>query len=176
MSVADLDRVSYPPLSLRPRGGRRRRVRLALIAGWRAAELDSQLAAGASPAADALLAIRARRLTSRRYRARMAAGLARAVRDAEGAGRGFTAAVRPDRREVIAARTVLATLDRRLRAAEPVSAQGIALLESLLSDGASPLYRPTEPGALGSQLRAAAAALEPLAPHDGVSVGQEALR
>jgi hypothetical protein len=176
MSVADLNRISYPPLSLRPRGGPCRRIRLALIAGWRAAELDSQLAAGASPAVDALLAIRARRLTSRRYRARMAAGLARAVRDTEAARRSFTAAVRPDRREVAAARTVLATLDRRLSAAEPVSAQGIALLELLLTDGASPLYRPTEPGALGSRLRAAAAALEPLARQDRVRGGQEALR
>ena len=80
--------------------------------------------------------------------------------------RGFSAAVRPDRREVIAARTVLATLDRRLRAAEPVSARGVALLESLLTDGTSPLYRPAELGALGSQLRAAAAALEPPARPD----------
>jgi hypothetical protein len=93
----------------------------------------------------------------------VAAGLARAVRDAEATSRGFSAAIRPDRREVIAARIVLHTLDRRLRAAEPVSAQGIAMLESLLTDGASPLYRPAEPGALGSWLRAAAAALEPLA-------------
>ena len=176
MSVADLERISYPPLSLRRGGGKCRRIRLALIAGWRAAELDRQLAVGAGARESALLAIRAERLTSRRYRARIAAGLARAVRDAEGAGRGFTAAVRPDRREVAAARTVLATLDRRLRAAEPVSAQGIALLELLLTDGASPLYRPTEPGALGSRLRAAAAALEPLAREDPVRVGQEALR
>lgn len=175
MSVADLERISYPPLSLRRGGGRCRRIRLALIAGWQAAELDRQLAAGAGPRASALLAVRAQRLTSRRYRARMAAGLARAVRDAEGSGRGFTAAVRPDRREVLAARTVLATLDGRLRAVEPVSAQGIALLELLLTDGASPLYRPTGPGALGSRLRAAAAALEPLARAEPVRVGQDAL-
>jgi len=175
MSVADLERISYPPLSLRAGGGRRRRVRLALIAAWRAAELDRQLAGGASPGANALLAIRSRRLTSRRYRERMAAGLARAVRDAEATTRGFSAAVRPDQREVIAARTVLATLDRRLRAAEPVSAQGVAELELLLTDGTSPLYRPTEPGALGSRLRAAAAALEPLARHDPGRVGQETL-
>ena len=175
MSVADLERVSYPPLSLRRGGGRCRRIRLSLIASWRAGELDRRLAAGESPEASALLAIRSRRLTSRRFRARVAAGLARAVRDAEATTRGFSAAIRPDRREVIAARTVLATLDRRLRAPEPVSAQGIALLESLLTDGASPLYRPTEPGALGSQLRAAAAALEPLARHDGLRIGEEAL-
>jgi hypothetical protein len=174
MSVADLDHISYPPLSLRPRAGRRRRLRLALIACWRAGALDSRLAAGASPGADALLAIRAKRLTSRRYRARMAAGLARAVRDAEATTCRFSAAVRPDRREVFAARTVLATLDRRLRAAEPVGARGIALIESLLTDGASPLYQPTEPGALGSRLRAAAAALEPPGRHDALRAGEGA--
>lgn len=176
MSVADLERISYPPFSLRRGGGLWRRVRLALIAGWHAAELDRQLAAGVSPWESELLAIRSERLTGKRYRARMAAGLARVVRDADATTRGFTAAVRPDRREVIAARTVITTLDRRLRAAEPVSAQGVALLESLLTDGTSPLYRPTEPGALGSRLRAAAAALEPLARHDSVRVDRETVR
>lgn len=176
MSVADLERISYPPFSLRRGGGLWRRVRLALIAGWHAAELDRQLAAGVSPWESELLAIRSERLTGKRYRARMAAGLARVVRDADATTRGFTAAVRPDRREVIATRTVITTLDRRLRAAEPVSAQGVALLESLLTDGTSPLYRPTEPGALGSRLRAAAAALEPLARHDSVRVDRETVR
>ncbi|HTP20217.1 MAG TPA: hypothetical protein VMJ65_11480 [Solirubrobacteraceae bacterium] len=175
MSVADLERISYPSLSLRPTRSLWTRIHLALIAGWRAGELDSQLAAGTSPSADAPLAIRARRLTSRRHRARVAAGLARAVRDAETTTRGFSAAIRPDRREVIAARTVLATLDRRLRGGEPVSPQGVALLESLLTDGTSALYRPAEPGALGSRLRAAAAALEPPARRDAVRARQEAL-
>ena len=170
MSVADLDRVSYPPLSLRREGGQWSRIRLALIASWRAAELDRQLAAGASPDTSALLAIRGRRLTGERYRARVAAGLARAVRDAEATTHGFSAAIRTDRREVIAARTVLATLERRLRAAEPVNAQGVALLDSLLTDGVSPLYRPAKSGVLGSRLRAAAAALEPPARHDPVPV------
>ncbi len=173
MSVADLERISYPPLPLLPGGGWCRRARLALITRWRAGELDRQLAEGASPGADALLAIRGRRLTSRRYRARVAAGLARAVRDADATTRGFSAAIRPDRREVVAARTVLATLDRRLRAPEPVSAQGIAMLESLLTDGASPLYLPTAPGELGSRLRAAAAALEPLARRHPIRARQE---
>jgi len=176
MSVADLERISYPPLSHRRGAGRWRRVRLAVIARWRAAELDRQLAAGGSPGAGGLLAIRAERLTSRRYRVRVAAGLTRVVRDAEAGTRGFSAAVRPDRREVIAARTVLATLNRRLCAAEAVSAQGVALLESLLTDGTSALYRPTEPGALGSELRAAAAALEPPARHGPARVRQDTSR
>ena len=176
MSVADFQPISYPPLALRRRGGRWRHARLALMASWRAAELDRQLAAGASPGVSSLLAIRSQRLTSRRFRARVADGLSRSIRDAETRTLGFSAAVRPHRREVIAAHTVLATLDRRLRGPQPVSAQGVALLESLLTDGTSPLYQPSEPGALGSRLRAAAAALEPCGPRDPVRAGHETLR
>jgi hypothetical protein len=177
MSVADLERISYPVPSLRPVTGRWSRIRLALMASWCAAELDRQLAAGASPMTNALLAIRGQRLTSRRYRARVTAGLTRAVRDAEEPRTlGFSAAVGPHECEVIAARTVFATLERRLRAPEPVSAEGVARLESLLTDGTSPLYRPAEPGALASGLRAAAAALEPSARHYPVSAGQETVR
>ncbi len=176
MSVANPERFSYVPFSLRSGGGWWRRARLLLLASWRAGELDRDLAAGVSPDASALLAIRGRRLTSRRSRRRIAAGLARVVRDAEATTRGFSAAVRPDRREVIAARPLLATLDVRLRADEPVSPQGVALLESLLTDGTSPLYQPAEPGALGSRLRSAAAALDPHPRHAGVRRAQESVR
>lgn len=176
MSVADFQPISYPPLALRRGGSRWRGVRLALIARWRAGELDRQLAAGANPAASPLLAIRGQHLTGRRFRARVAEGLSRSVRDAEARAPGFSAAARPHRCEVTAARMVLATLDRRLRSAEPVSAQGVALLELLLTDGTSALYLPSEPGALGSRLRAAAAALEPCAPRDSARVVQETLR
>lgn len=176
MSVADPQRLAYFPLPFRAGEGWWRRARLLVIASWRAGELDRHLAAGASPGSSALLAIRSRRLTGRRFRRHIAAGLARAVRDAETSTPGFTAAVRPDRREVIAMRTLLSTLDRRLRSDEPVTAQGVALLESLLTDGSSPLYQSTEPGALGSRLRAAAAALEPLARRGPIRIGHEALR
>ena len=92
------------------------------------------------------------------------------LRSATDGAPGFTAAVRPHRREVLAARTVIETLERRLRAPEPVSARGMAMLGGLLTEGTSPLYRPDEPGALGSQLRAAAAALEP-ASRRGLTAG-----
>ncbi len=176
MSVADPERLSYLPLPRRSGGGWWRRAGLRLTARWRAGELDRHLAAGVSPGASALLAIRSRRLTGRRFRRRIAAGLVRAVRDAERSTPGFSAAVRPDRREVADTRALLCNLERRLRSDVPVSPQGVALLESLLTDGTSPLYRPTEPGALGSRLRAAAAALEPLARHDPVRVREESLR
>lgn len=161
MALSRLEGVAYPPLSLRPGVGRRQRVHLALVAWWRAGLLDRQLAAGTSPRLSPVLALRAQTLTARRSRERVADGLARAIRDARAGTPGFSAAVRPHRQELLAASTVIGTLERRLRAAEPVSARGVALLRTLLSDGASPLYRPHERGALGSQLRAAAAALEP---------------
>ena len=148
-----------------------RRIGLVFLVRRRAASLDRQLAAGAGPRASAVRALRAERITSRRSRTHVADGLARALRDARGVRPGFSAAVRPHCSEVLAARTVLETLERRLRATEPVTARGMALLRALLTDAASPLYRPGERGSLGSALRAAAAALDPAAGHDGWPVG-----
>ncbi len=161
MAFSRVEPVPSSPFSVRVGMGRWQRIRIALIAWWRAGRLDSQLAEGTSPRTSAALALRAHRITEPQNRIRVADGLARAIRDADATTPGFSAAVRPHRQEVRAARTVLATLERRLRAPEPVTARGVALLLALLTDGTSPLYRPTEPGALGSQLRAAAASLEP---------------
>ena len=138
-----------------------RRVRVSAVVRWQGARLDRELAAGISPQACEAHALRARRITGRRSRASVAGGLERVLRSATDAAPGLTAAVRPHRREVLAARTVIEALERRLRAPEPVSARGMAMLGGLLTAGTSPLYRPDEPGALGSQLRAAAAVLEP---------------
>ena len=132
-----------------------------MIVRWEAARLDRELAAGVSPRTSEALALRARRITRRRSRASVARGLARALSSAIDTGAGFTAAVPPNRREVLAARTIIDTLERRLRAPEALTARGMAMLHELLTEPASPLYRPDEPGALGSRLRAAAAALEP---------------
>lgn len=143
-----------------------RRIQLSLRVWWRAAQLDQQLAAGASPRASAEIGLRAQRITRRGSRKRLADGLARALRSAQETGPGFTAAVRPDSREMLAARIVVAALDQRLRAREPVTARGVAMLQLLLTECTSPLYRPSQPGALGSCLRAAAAALEPADRYD----------
>lgn len=69
--------------------------------------------------------------------------------------------MRPDLPDVVEARAVIEALDRRLRAPEPVAAQGVAMVRGLLIDGNGLLYRPGLPGALGSRLRAAAAAMDP---------------
>lgn len=141
----------------------RGRLSAALLASFDAYALDRRLADGSSPDESAVLAARARRVTSRGNRKRLAAGLDRALNSTRGARTGFTAAIAPDGREAEAARTVLIALQRRLRDAAPVAPQGAAMLMVLLTDGSSSLYRPAAPGMLGSGLRAAAAALDPAA-------------
>jgi hypothetical protein len=141
------------------RATRRPGLRLALIVWWHGAELDSRLAAGEDPWASDALALRAHRITGKRHRTRVANGLAGALRSAREGRAGFTAAVRPHHPDVLDTRAVIETIERRLRDPEPVEPRGVAIVRSLLVDGNSPLYRPDQPGALGSRLRAAAAAL-----------------
>jgi len=151
------------PSNARPKRGRSRRPRLglALTVAWRATELDRRLAAGEEPWVSDELALRARRLTTRRTREHVATGLAGALRSAGSGGAVFTAAVRPRSGDVLEARAVIASIERRLRAPGPVAARGVALIRLLLIDGNGPLYQPSDPGVLGSRLRAAAAALQP---------------
>lgn len=149
-----------PGVCTRAAGGRWRRLRLALIVRWHGAEIDRRLAAGEPPWTDDALALRARQITAPRSRERLAGGLAGALRSARNGAPGFTAAVRPHRADVLDAQALIGAIERRLREAGPVAAQGVAMISSLLIDGNGPLYRPGEPGTLGSRLRAAAAALQ----------------
>jgi len=159
--VAPRTRTASSWLPIRPQAVYWRRLRAALSARCHAAALDRDLAAGVMPRGSDALALRARRITGRRSRASVAYGLARVLRTASDTRARFTAAVPPHRREVLVARPVIDALGHRLHGAEPVTARGMAMLTELLSEPTSPLYRPDEPGALGSRLRAAAAALEP---------------
>ncbi len=150
------------PRAAHPAARRLRRPRpgLALSVWWRGAELDRRLAAGEDPRVDDALAMRARRLTTARSRRHLADGLAGAVRSAGNPSPGFTAAVRPRFEPAVEEGAVIASIERRMRAPGPVAAQAVALISLLLTDGNGPLYRPSDPEALGSQLRAAAAALD----------------
>jgi hypothetical protein len=102
-------------------------------------------------------------ITERRSMRRLAGGLQRVLRDSRRPAQGFSSAAPLERGEVLAAQVVIETIIARLQRVpgDPVRAQGAAMLELLLSDPASSLYRTTEPGSLGSDLRAVAAALEP---------------
>ena len=110
---------------------------------------------------DRRFARRAKRLTRTRTRNKFASGLERAVAAAgERRPRVFTAAVPVRQAAVHACRAELLALARRLRAPEPVYAQGVALVSELLGSSGSPLYRD------GGDLRKAAWAA--LAALDGV--------
>jgi len=166
VALGHTEPVVIRPLPLAPDAepGRRSRGRgplLHLLARWQAAALDRELAAGVHEQTSAVLALRARKLTSGRRRKHIAAGLSRALRSARYTGPSFTAAVRPRATELISAQPVVTSLASRLRSPEPVTAQGMAMLGALLTDPGSPLYQPTEPGTLASRLRTAAAALRP---------------
>jgi hypothetical protein len=160
-----LDHAAPSPWTARRRPARSQgRARATLSAWWNAWDLDRQLAAGVDPRVSPALALRAKRITGTRNRRRVADGLGRTLRSPRSRP-AFTAAVRPDAREVLDARTVLAGLKRRVRSDQPVAPQGMAILQILLSDCTSPLYQPNQTGELGSRLRTAAAMLEPAGRH-----------
>jgi hypothetical protein len=133
---------------------------LGAVARWRGITLDRQLAEGIAPETDPLLAARAAQLTSRRSRHRVAAGLSGAFQTAGDPRPRFTAALPAQAAELLDAHVVVTALIRRLEDPGPVGVRGVAMLLTLLTDVASPLYQYGEPGLLGSRLRAAAAALE----------------
>ena len=118
--------------------------------------LDRSLAAGASPDASIGLALRARRLTGLRYRRALASGLDRVMREA--LTRPTFASPPLDWLRV---RPIIGDLTGlRHTLLDPlVSAQGVAQVELLLTNGDSPLYRPHAPGVLSAAVNRAAGAL-----------------
>ena len=103
--------------------------------------LDSLLAAGADPAWDPELDLRAEQLRRHGTRQALAQGLERALEDAERPPR-WTCAAPLDRRAVLAAAPDLRTLAARLTQEAEPAPQGIALTIQLLRDPGSPLYGP----------------------------------
>ena len=137
---------------------------LAIAVRLRSDALDRELVAGTDPLSTGSLRLRARQLVGRRSRRSLSAGLSRTRRAAESASWELTAAVPPNRAEVLAARPVLAEVERRLRAAGPIHPRGAAMLRRLLCEGAGPLYQPCAAGELTRQLAEISLALEPTAP------------
>jgi hypothetical protein len=122
--------------------------------------LDRRLAAGANPAESDDLSRRADQLQSSVHRRELAAALLTLVEQAEGPSPPISAAIPIDRRSVLVARSDVIALALDLGATDlDASARGIALVERLLWDGASPVYAPIGPGALTQALRDAHAAL-----------------
>ena len=139
----------------------RRRDRVfARVCGW---WLDAQLAAGASPEASWLRAVRATELTEPAARARLAAAwrnvLARVDQPAGARGR-----VPLPSASIHAAADNIALLIDRLGAPAPVTARGVAMAAVLLTDGTGALHRPQSPEHLAAAVSAANRYLDGTAP------------
>jgi hypothetical protein len=145
-------RTQEPPRSLSVR---------AFVATHRRS-LTRELSDGANPASSPGLTLRADQLTSERRRRSLARALRRTVHEAlhplpRRASFGLAR-----RGAVIDAQDAIDILVKRLRSPEPIAAEGAALIERMLSDGAwSPLYNTAAPGALRRLVVMATAALEP---------------
>jgi hypothetical protein len=140
-----------------------------VLARSQAARLDRELAAGASPEANASLAARATRLTSTEFRRDLAASLRRilvaagepAWPAAAGASLGPARPLRVPLRTTRISRSapLLAELAGRLVEPGPVPVRGVAMVTQLLTDGTGPLYREAARDDLGAMAERAAAAL-----------------
>jgi hypothetical protein len=154
------------------------RLTLRRVSPWRrllarafAASLDRQLAAGARPEENALLAARALFLTSPSYRRALAASLRRLLalsaspqaprRPAAGArSAGPFRPYLPVRQDRIArSAPQLTGLADCLTARGPAPARGVALVGQLLADGGGPLYRANSQGDLRELIEQASEAL-----------------
>jgi hypothetical protein len=123
------------------------------------AALRRALAAGTDPSSSPELARRAEQLTSLRSRRRLAAGLNRALRAAEKPQSRLTAAVPVQSRDVLQLRAGIEQLAHELVAPGELQVRGILLVQSLLTDGNSPLFAPSANGQLDRAVRHARAAL-----------------
>jgi hypothetical protein len=140
-----------------------------VLARSQAARLDRELAAGASPEANASLAARATRLTSTDFRQDLAASLRRilvaagepAWPAAAGAPLGPARPLRVPLRTMRISRSapLLAELAGRLLEPGPVPVRGVAMVTWLLTDGTGPLYREAARDDLGALAERAVAAL-----------------
>ena len=121
--------------------------------------LDEELARGVRPDSDPLLRERARQLLSRDERLKMAAGLGRTICQVERPA--LHLAQVPVRSQAVRdAVPTLAMLARRLRGSLPISPQGAAKTQILLTDGNGPLYYPNSEPDLKTAAGRALAALD----------------
>ena len=129
--------------NLRPCG-----VSLRTHVAFRRGALTRQLAEGADPATSPELALRARQLILCRHRRKLARALRKSICEAT---HPVTGRIPPllSRRQVIDAADALDLLIKRLHSPVPVSPEGMALADRIVTDGGwSPLYLSGEPGSL----------------------------
>ena len=130
-----------------------------LLVRLRAFRLDSDLAAGASPEASVALALRAQMLVRTRYRRDLARSARRVLATATQPAFSARPRVPACRDQVRDCSEEFGELIRRLLAAGPVPAQGVAKVGVLLADAGGPLYHRASADNLRAQVRDAADAL-----------------
>jgi hypothetical protein len=124
--------------------------------------LTERLSEGADPASSPDLELRARQLVSDHERAILARTLQRTLEEIRRPRMTLIGGTPLRRREVLGAEVPLRVMIERLRDGRPVAAEGMALIERIITDGAwSPLYNVTVPGALRRLTVLATAALDP---------------
>jgi hypothetical protein len=125
--------------------------------------LDRDLALGASPDANTLLALRAQFLICPAVRHRLASSFATIIAEATGP-RAWPGRMRvPVRRGCVReVADVLQALVDRLLTPGPLSARGMAQVQRILTDGSGPLYYPGSEEQLRSTVQDALEALESL--------------
>lgn len=122
--------------------------------------LVRRLAAGASPSDSPELARRAQQLCSARHRRVLATGLERVIDAAEEPPQPHSSVVPLQRAAILRERADLLSLAAELRdTAADVNVRGVALVDMLLSDAASPLYLESSDQSLKGAIRHARAAL-----------------
>jgi hypothetical protein len=128
-----------------------------IAARLRRGMLDRALTNGADPAASRLIAARAAQLASASMRARVADGLERLALSADSPRSRVR--ILPSRAAMLGNRSELLELAGLLRRDRPLYARGVAMLEVILTDGASPAYTDRRGEALARQLQIARAGL-----------------
>jgi hypothetical protein len=146
-------------LARRSRGPLLGGIWLRVVARWRAAALDRQLAHGIDPMQSDELSLRVGQLGSPGTRVRLARALRGAVELANGR-RAPLITTRLRRSEIQENDELLLALADRLRGGEPLGVQGLAMTSSLINDHSGPLYRSGRSGSLPATVSDALAALE----------------
>jgi hypothetical protein len=140
---------------------RRTRTRDRVLAHLRAWRLDTALANGACPDSTATLSLRANELISCRTRRRMARSICRMLRRARRPHHPIHQGAPICWHKVMRARPLLEEIADALLGPGPVEAQGVAQVQLLLTDGASPVFSHPHADDLQAALEAALDALHP---------------
>ncbi len=161
-----------PTIAVRPSVGDHDDPRETTTGLWRALALQvkvaisgyallRELARGAPTGLSPELALRASKLVNARHRRHLAGALRRATREAHQPATSRTSISIVNRLAVIDAEAEIRALIDRLSSRRPVTAEGVAMVELLITDGVeSPLYTDASPGTLRRQVSAATIALE----------------